>query len=186
LLIEGQDRQVSNRGDLEIETQLKKLFARARELPVPQDPFLKTRVLGGYRSKAGKIEKSFAWKWLALASSALSLSLVAWIYISSQSQIYKAAMNEAVVVRVEVQDLQKMQIARADIELPEGVHFYSQAHPELSAERSLSVAWNGAANQTKFPFVIKSEASGKKMVHVSFFDSHNKLVATRDLEIRFL
>jgi hypothetical protein len=177
---------VASRSDSEIEKQLQSLFARARELPVPQDPFLSTRVLAEYRARSrGPARPSF-WKWLALVSTACSLVLITRNYYLSQGFVYSAAVNQAIAVRVEIEDLKHFDIAHAEIELPDGVHFYSKQHPEVFSEKSVTVAWNQGSGRTRFPIVIKSDISGKKTVRVSFFDSNDKLVATRDVEIRFL
>jgi len=107
------------------------------------------------------------------------------VLVLAPSGGFRAAIDTPFVVRVDVEELKAYQIARAEIELPHGVFFYSQKYPEIQDQRSLALAWNAEINNTQLPFIIRSSETGSKIVTVRFFDFEGRIVATRELKINF-
>jgi hypothetical protein len=170
------------------------LAQRSRALLAATDPglqappFLKTRVLAHWREKEARARNLRWWQRVAATSLALSLSLVLWVTLRSGSSVqsFQATANQPVAVKVEMHELKMAEVAQVEIELPEGVQFFSLKYPDLQSHRKLSLAWNPTLDSASLPFVIQSSLVGKRAVKVRFLNGKNELVTERTLEIEFV
>ena len=82
-----------------------------------------------------------------------------------------AKTGEAVAVKVEMEGAKSSEIAAAEVQLPDGVQFYSRNHPEWGRQHELTFALEASIENSRFPFVIQSNESGTKVVRIRFLDS---------------
>lgn len=166
-------------------------FAIARRTPVAASPFLETRILAELKTRKERHSWSrqlFIWRALAATCAALTLFVVSRELLpGSGKHTFQAQARQAMVVSVEVQSLESSPIAFAEIDLPEGVSFFSKAHPELAGQRNLMIPWSPEPGKAlaRFPFAIRGEKTGEQLLHVRFRDSSGALVTERALHIKF-
>jgi hypothetical protein len=121
---------------------------------------------------------------LAATSSVLSLALI--FFIVSYRAPFEAEIGKTLAVRVQVQtfnDAEEIYFAR--VELPPGVHFSSEVHPELEAQRTLTLAWETPLKSSQLPLVIRAEQGGKKNIHISFLNAKKEVVGQKVITINF-
>jgi len=162
-------------------------FQKARRIPISPPPFLETRVLAGLRERQHKSRKLVFWQTIAVFSAAFSLFVVSrdWLRSTRELAPYRAQIQQATLVSVEVQPLESSQIAFAEIDLPEGVTFFSKAHPELAGQRNLTIPWSPETGKSRFPFAIRGDNTGIQTVYVRFRDNQGTLLVEKALNIRF-
>jgi hypothetical protein len=164
---------------------VEKAFNEARQMDLQPSPYMRTRILAELRERKSLYLTVALWKRLAGGSIALVLGLLIWTS-TKKATGFEAVVNQPYAVRVEMAELQTELIAGAEISLPDGVYFYSEAYPELKEKRSLDLAWNGSLSQSVLPFVINGSEKGKKDVKIKFFDNQRKVIAERTLNIEFM
>jgi hypothetical protein len=177
---------VSNQ-ELITEQNVKRLLAEARRAAPEPSPYLKTRILAELRSR-NQERTVRIWKFLALGSGAFSALIVASLFMISKSNegTYVAQVDERVLIRVEVQKFEGQKDVRfAEVDLPAGVHFYSEKYPELKEQRSVTLAWNNDMNLTRLPVVIQASESGSKKIRIRFLGSEHELVKEQQVTIKF-
>lgn len=165
------------------EKQIKALLGRLRDTETAEpSPYLKTRVLARVREEKRKASRVRQWLWGFCGATATgAVAMIAWIQVSSPT--FKAVAHQPVAVRVDMKDLGGKNIARATVELPEGVQFFSKKFPEIAAKTSLDLPV--AAAPHALPIVIQADEAGMKSVKVRFFNEENRFVAERVLKIQF-
>jgi hypothetical protein len=162
---------------------IQELFRKANPEIGGPTPYLKTRVLARLREQKSR-SHAFKWKWFAALSSASTLGLLAFFLLNSNPD-FTARSGQPVLVKVELQNLNVTTVAYAEIELPEGVHFYSGKYPEMNGKRSLTLAWDSSFDQGKLPFVVKSDEAGSRKIHIFLKDGNNRVVGEKFVQIRF-
>jgi hypothetical protein len=166
------------------ERRVRQLFRQAEQIALEPSPFLKTRILAHVRE--ARAEKSgLRWKVWALASSAVSLLLLAVVLWPVQSSLI-ADVNQKVAVRIEVAALENNVVAYAKVELPEGVSFVSTNYPELQSAREVSLAWMPEFERHGLPFVIQASSAGKKTIRILLLDRTDTVRKTKEVTITFL
>jgi hypothetical protein len=169
----------------EQENRIKALFEQARGLTYEPSPYLETRVLAELRERKHRHSSLLFWKQVALAASTACLALFIYVTFFTGNGAYNAQVNQAVAVRIELVKTLSSEIALAQIDLPEGVRFYSRRHPELQDQRQLTVAWESLKGKSHLPFVVKADTAGIRTVRVSFYDRNHVVVTTKTLKINF-
>jgi hypothetical protein len=177
--------------DLEVATRA--VLGRLREERITAPAFLDTRVLARVQATLRERREGHRgllfWKALALSSLLLAVAIGSHDLIrghGEQIAHFNAPARKAMLVNVEVQPLETARIAYAEIDLPEGVGFYSTSHPELVTQRRLVLNWAARDRAiSRFPFAILSNVAGLKKVHVRFRDSDDNLVEERSYQIQF-
>lgn len=158
------------------------------ELP-EVSPYLKTRVLARVRESAP--ERSYGFSFRLAFGSIMSLALM----ISSASYInrivhkdsapnFVAVAQKPTVVKMDLKDL-KIAASRAQVELSEGVRFYSQRFPDIKNKNQIDIDWKNQSAPSTLPIVVRSETGGNQYVHVKFFNDQDQLVSERVLKIQF-
>lgn len=166
--------------------KLEGMLEAARSTHVTTSPFFAARTLAEYRARQKDTFTLRVWKAVALTSLSLCFAFVVSLTMRHETSTpYLAAVAKPYVVKIQMAEFQEYNIVEAEIELPEGVSFYSKSYPELKEKRSLRIAWDAQTEQSVLPFVIQGAASGQKLVKVRFFDSNNQAVSERELNIRF-
>lgn len=166
-------------------SELEALFARAARVPMPASPYLATRVLARSRELANAKRKLRLWQALSFGLVTAGLLVLFVLPKFSSDQKLEAQVNKPQVVMVKMQEAGPAAIASAEIALPEGVFFFSETIPGLKEKRELKVAWSRAAEKPYFPFVVRAEEAGTKVVTVRFRDSAGYIVTERAISIRF-
>jgi hypothetical protein len=159
------------------------VLAKMRDFPYQGDPHLETRVLAEWREKKANI-KMGKWRALAIAMSSLTALLVVALSIFPASPGYVAFAGETFVVRIELKEPERLEVARAKIELPEGVFFDIDDHAELRDEKVLTLTWPKGQALSSLPILLSSSDTGNKQIAVSFFDEEGKLLSKRVLKVR--
>ena len=161
---------------------IKSIFQEAEKLPMDSDPFMKTRILAELRI-AKERKRSLFWKISAFASPAIAVALLLLI-LFLKSPSFNASVDKNILVKIEVKEM-KSQIAFAQIELPEGVHFYSKLYPEISKNRKLVLAVDDSFVKGYIPIIVKSEEAGSKKLTINFLDANQKSIEKRYIKIKF-
>jgi hypothetical protein len=160
-------------------------FSEVRRIGMEPSPYLRTRVLAELRERNSRHKAVYLWKRVAAGCFGLAMAAVIWTSLS-RTPAFEAVVHQPYVVRVEMAELQTEVIAGAEISLPDGVYFYSEAFPDLKEKRVLDLAWNASLKKPVLPFVINGDHKGLKEVKVKFFDKERKVVAERTLRIEFM
>lgn len=171
--------------DQELEKKVKSVFEKARSLTYEPSPYFETRVLAELRDRKSRQHGLIFWKRVAFAASTACLAVFLYVYLFVGTTIYNAEIHQAVAIRVELAKPAEGEIAFAQVDLPEGLRFYSQRHPELQNQKQLQIAWDSIKDKKFLPFVVMADHTGIQIVTVSFYDSENALVAKKTLRIRF-
>ncbi len=164
--------------------KLQRLFAQASAVPLDPPPFLATRAAAHGAAMHRSRRQLFFWRFLSAGlASAFAIAFVFASYgPSSHSNRLAASVNKPHVVMVKVQELPSL--AAAEIELPEGVYFYSESIPGLKERRELKLAWAPGA-KPYLPFVVTGDSEGMRQVTVRLRDSDGKVLEERKIEILF-
>jgi len=165
----------------EDEGLIRQLFRAADEgLPAP-DPSLKRRILA-HLEEAETRTKLRRWRrWAILSPLAAALILVA--VFAQRPAAFEAQVNTAVLIRVEVEELQASEIAYVEVELADDVTFYSKRYPELDAEREVRLAWIEPYQEDALPIVVRASRPGLKRVKLRFLDRNDAVLEERELKI---
>ena len=161
---------------------IKSIFQEAEKLPLDSDPFMKTRILAELRI-AKERERSLIWKSLAFTSPVIVAAVLLLVFFFWSSS-FKAGINQNILVKIEIKEI-KSQIAFAQIELPEGVSFYSKSYPEISRDRTLLLAIDDSFVTGHIPIVIKSSEAGSKKLKINFLDANKRSIEERFIKINF-
>lgn len=157
------------------EQDIKAMFTNVADDSLSPSPYLKTRVLARLEERKETGRKLLFWRFAAAAGVVLAV-LFALLPLNKQEK-FDSGVGTPFAVRVETGG----QIAVIELELPEGLEFYSAKHPEISGLRSLRVA---AGEKRSIPFVLKSDRAGEAEVKVRFFGPENTLIAEKNIRVK--
>lgn len=163
--------------------KVRSIFEKAQKLPIESNPFMKTRILAELRVAREK-KRSFIWKSLALASPVFVAAVLILIFLF-YGPSFKANIDQNILVKIEISEM-KNEIAFAQIELPEGVYFYSKLYPQISEKRALVLAIDEGFVKGSIPIVVRSKEAGSKKLKVNFLDAEQKTVSSRYIKIDFM
>jgi hypothetical protein len=167
------------------EAAVKGIFSSVREDAPAAPPYLKTRVMARLEVRRRAGQKLLLWKWIACAST-LALSLLILVPgFRHGSAAFEAGKGSPFALRVEVTELPEAAVAAVEVEVPEGLHFYSARHPEISDQKILRIAFN-SDRKMGIPFILKSDREGAARVKVRFWDTKNSLLAEREIEVKIM
>ena len=159
------------------------LFAVAREESIEAPPYLKTRVLQELQSRQRQHSRILLWRRMSIASMLLIGVIVGWLLRSGQEEAaFIAAVGRPMAVRIE---LAAAAVDSVEIELPEGVVFYSEKLGSLAQEKILTLQLGPDYAGGKLPIVVKSNEEGLKMIKVRMLDGKQGLIGERWLRIEF-
>lgn len=166
-----------------MEKNIKDILKEIKAAEVKSDPYLATRVMAHVNSQQTAKPQWF-WKVSTIVSL---LTCLVVLFFNRPSQItpnFSAEVNKPQVVKVEVAPFNFTETIQAEIILPDNVEFYSNDYMELSQLRTLRL--NIDPNSMKsLPFIIKGDVQGNKSIQVKFYDSNDKLVKTKEINILF-
>jgi len=167
----------------EDEGRIRQLFRAADEDLSGPDPLLKTRILAHLEEAAirAKLRRWRRWAILSPLAAALLLAVI----FAQRPAAFEAQVNTAVLIRVEVKELQGSDIAYAEIELADDVTFYSKTYPELEEEREIRLAWINRYEEDALPIVVQASRPGLKRVKLRFLDRNGAVLEERELKIDF-
>lgn len=168
------------------ETQkLNSIFGSLRESKIEPSPFLKTRVLA--RANEGKsLQNSlFFWKAISVGSLfSLAAALILTFNLYKKTQVDGIA-NQAYVIHIDFNDADKTSVARAQIELPNDVHFVSKSG-KMRDQRSLTLPVAvKTLGKGKLPFVVSADVAGDKEIKVRLLDQNDKVVREQVMKLKF-
>lgn len=168
------------------EQQLQGLFRQLKDIQIEPSPYLKTRVLA--RAKEDRASRSLLlWKLISAGSvcAVLALSVVSYRLYQNQKAAPAAVTQQAYVIQIDFNAADKELVARAEVELPPGVHFVS-SNKQISQERKLTLPVQvKSLGRGKLPFVVAADFSGEKEIEVRLLDQNDELIRKQVLKMKF-
>lgn len=163
---------------------LQGLFSEVRKADFSAPPFLKTRVMAQLRESRSMKRSLFFYK--ALSSVALAaLVAVSVISLRPGSPVSENVMNQVYVIHVDFNQDDQARVAKAEVELPEGVQFESK-RPEVRELRRMKLPVSvSAVGRGKLPFVLSSKDAGEKFIRVKLLDHEDRVVREQTMKFRF-
>ena len=162
------------------------IFGRVKKLEMQPSPYMKTRVLAQFREKRTKSLRLRFWQVLAVGSGLLAAGLVFVMFAGPTGNglgHYGAVVDRQIAIRLDL-SAESPQVAYVEVQLPDGVHFYSKSYPEFASLRTLTLDRPAGSSQS-LPIVVLSNQAGVKDVVVKFLGSDKQVIAVRNLKIKF-
>ncbi len=170
---------------MEKDSNFEHLYKELRKEPIQAPDFVESQILARLRERQASRGRLVLWRFAAFALTILLVSL--GIFQLQQSQDgFEVEVNKPYAVRVPLTELNVSEFAEAEIELPEGVYFYSKTMEDLNTMQSLRVAWDDSFDREFIPFVIKSNIEGTKEVLVKFYSEDNKVLSQKKVKLQFI
>lgn len=169
---------------------LKALRSLKHVSPEPS-PYLEARVTAQFRESRKAQPQSI---WLALVSGALASAFVFVLgfsfFLKSKGPVAPTVADYQVgqdyVIRMDIRALKEAPISYAEVVLEgENVQFSSGKFAAISQQKKIVISWDSLVEKQFLPIVLKAKSGGRSKVVVNFYDSENKLVNTRDLDLNF-
>lgn len=162
------------------------VLVKARNIKFEPSPYMKTRILATLREKNQRTQKFVWYRNIAFLAAPIMIILLV-LTLRLTQDIHIAPAYQAVAIKVDIQKADEVEIAMAEIELPEGVIFYSQAHPQINEQKTLSLDWSKiGAKITSLPFAVKANVLGEKKIKVRFFDKNKQLFQEQIIKLKFI
>lgn len=169
---------------------LKALRSLQHVSPDPS-PYLEARVAAHFRENLKSKPKSI---WLPLFAGALASAFVLVLAFAFMMKSRTGAaptvgdylVGQDYVIRMDIRALKETPIAYAEVVLEgDNVQFSSGKFAAISQQKKIVISWDSLVEKQFLPIVLKAKSGGKSKVVVNFYDSENKLVNTRDLDLNF-
>lgn len=154
-------------------------------------PYLEARVVAHFRENIKAKQKNVWLPWLggALASAfvlVLAFGFVLRSRTATPTTVADYLVGQDYVVRMDIRALKESPIAYAEVVLEgDNVQFSSGKYASVSQQKKIIISWDSLLEKQFLPIVLKAKSGGKSKVVVNFYDSENKLVNTRDLNLNF-
>jgi hypothetical protein len=177
-----------NRNDENQDLKLERIFKSVREVEMEASPFLAARVVARLREERRAGRQLMIWKVISGAALTLAAVAVVWNVRMNAPQTDKSALvAQAYVIHVDFDETEVAAVDHVEVELPEGVRFYSKTRAaELANVRKLKLPISRAfAGRNKLPFVVQSSVAGERQFTVRLFDEANHLMRERLLTVNF-
>lgn len=169
---------------MEIQKKIQNIFHRA-EGGFEASPYLETKILALFRERTRSKKTLSFWRRFAIGTSVLGALLGVGISLFvAKTSLPEAFVGEPFAIRLEVRDLKKYKIAKAQIRLPAGVQFHLEDFPDLTDKTEVTLSWKNEEATQFVPFILKSDEEGIRTLTVVFFDDRNEVVAEKKLSIR--
>jgi hypothetical protein len=101
----------------------------------------------------------------------------------SRPVLHAGLLNTPLLINVEVGSLGGHQSAIAEVELPEGVHFYSQNFPEIREKRTMRFSWYGSS--PSLPLIVTAEDEGIRIIKLRLYDPSQGTSREKTVSIQF-
>lgn len=176
---------------IQLETKARRAFEPLREASIEAPPFMKARIMARLNDQHRLSREVRIWRWIAglavTASCAVLVSVQAGLWKSSaptDTASYYAL--QPYVIHVDLSGDKLSGAKLAEVELPEGVHFVSKAHPEIAELRKMRLAVpEGSEGRSRLPFVVSSDKPGLAELKVKIYDETDHLIHERTLSVKF-
>ena len=168
-----------------LEADSKAIFARVRQQE--PSPFMKRRILANLDKEPRK-RFSEVWFWRFVSGVSLTVAAMAMIFNmrSVQQDENSLVAMKPYVIHVDLTGQPLEQARIAEVELPEGVHFVSKKHPEVSKMRKMRLPVPAATEgRSRLPFVVSSDRPGTQEVVLKILDENDQVIQTRRLTVNF-
>jgi len=176
----------------QLETKVKRAFAPLQEASIEAPPFMKARIMARMSDQRRLSREVRIWRWIAglavTAACAVLVSVQAGLWNSSTAPAEAASYfaMQPYVIHVDLSGDKLSGAKLAEVELPEGVHFVSKAHPEVEKLRKMRLAVpDGIEGRSRLPFVVSSEKPGLAELKLKIFDESDHLIHERVLSVKF-
>jgi|SRR5579885_3196532 len=175
--------EVENKEERELREISSAYLAKLRDQRDAPSPYMRTRLLAMIREKKSESRRLRFWRIWGLSGgmAAAALLVVFAIRASAPASYFGGTVNRDMAIRLDL-SAEAPQVAFIEINLPEGVQFFSKSYPELASRRVLLLEKPAGSS---LPIVVRSADSGVRDVKVKFLDSEKRVVAMRTLRIRF-
>lgn len=171
-------------------SEASEVLVKARSIKFEPSPYMKTRILAQLREnlteKKQRTQKFVWYRNIAILSVPVTIVLLV-LTLRLAHDVHIAPAYQALAIKVDIQKADEVEIAIAEIELPEGVTFYSQAHPQINTQRTLSLDWNKMGPKiSSLPFAVKANVLGEKKIKVRFFNKNKQLFQEQIIKFKFI
>ena len=167
------------------ELKTKSVFAKLNSVQLDPSPYMKTRILAHVK-EAQKMQKTIRF-WQFFSASSFSIMLLIGLYaLNSLNKINPDAVaQQAYVIHVEFDQDDMSRVARAEVVLPENVHFMSKKGMVKDRQSLTLPVQIKTAGRAKLPFVVASSVEGEQNIRVRLLDENNVLVREQVLKFKF-
>ena len=162
--------------------KLKKL----KNIELPRDPYFAKRVPAIAQTTISKNKSVNRLKFSLVFSVALLLTLSTYLIILTNTDraIFQANTYNPYSVQIELKDIAD-NVSHIEINLSKGVYFYSNLLDKQDKLNQLLLDKDIFKGKNYLPVVVRSDEGGLKVVNVSFLDSSNTLLFSKNLKINF-
>lgn len=162
-----------------------KIFSQIKDSDLSVSPYLKIRILAHMREHKTSRKKVLFWQFLSFGAIA-SIVFLAFLNLQMYQKIHlDAVTKQAYVIHIDFNQADQQQVVRAEVELPDNVHFVS-SDKTLKPEKKMSLPITiKSLGRGKLPFVVASDSSGEKEIIVSLFNENEELVRKQVLKFKF-
>ena len=167
----------------ELKTQM--VFNKLRSQQLEPSPYMKTRVLAHVK-EGQKLQKTIRF-WQLFSATSFSVMLLIGLYAFNfvKTVSADAAIQQAYVIHVEFDQDDMSRVARAEVVLPENVHFMSKKGMVKDRQSLTLPVQIKNAGRAKLPFVVASSVEGEQNIKVRLLDENNVLVREQVLKFKF-
>ncbi len=167
------------------EAHFKNLFSKLANINIEPTPFLMSSVLA--RTLESKQMKKKVVHWQLLSASMLSAVIfMGWYNVNLSKQLEQdGRIQQSYVIHVDFDQNDLSRVARAEVRLPDDVHFVS-SKPEVRSQRQLKLPVQvSGTGRGKLPFVVTSETIGEKKIFIRLLDVNDQLIREQVLKFKF-
>lgn len=160
------------------------IFKKLEKVEFKVSPYLQSRVLAELDSRHKKSLRMRILQSVSLAGAAFA---VAFFLMIVQTPVFSGKVDEAMAIRVDISAVKDRPVAQIEIDLPEGVYFYSENHPQFNTANHLKMEWAKLQTGARhFPFIIRAQEGGDKTVSVRFLDENKSLLTEKQIRLNFV
>lgn len=118
---------------------------------------------------------------------ALVLSILSVFLMKGTQMNYQAYVDQAYSINLDLERLEKSQVAFIQIELPQDVEFFSQSKgEEVTKAKKLMIPLAGFEMFKSLPIVLKGKKAGEHIVNIEFLNRSQERINMKALNIEFV
>lgn len=170
----------------QLKSEMDALLAPAKRVQARPQPFHLAKLKRDVSSSSPKSSLHF-WKYFALGNFACLLLVTTLLFKShfspSDPLAHKVKVNEAYIVKFDLQPMRTLQAQLVEIELPEGIVFYSQANPSVADKRSIYISIDVLEQMKALPIAFRGQEKGEREIAIRFLDEAKNLIDKKTVKV---
>ena len=163
-------------------------FSALKSARIEAPPFRKSRILAQLEGRKKASREVLFWRLIAGVATCACIALVAF----NSRSLFSSEGNESLyamkpyVIHVDFGNEKLTGAMIAEVELPDGVKFFSKAHPEVSKLTSMRMDIPDVIEgRSRLPFVVTADRPGIAHLKIRIMDENNQLVRERVISVNF-